>query len=86
MITFCLEPFNFKTLKVVSLGHLFAIIQVVDPWGSIIASCHEGVEVCIANIDLKYLHKVRQDMPVWNHRRYDLYGDVTQVKKEPTHT
>ncbi|XP_072027221.1 deaminated glutathione amidase-like isoform X2 [Amphiura filiformis] len=58
--------------------------MIVDPWGSIIASCHEGVDVCIANVDLKYLQKVRQDMPVWNHRRYDLYGDVTKCMTEPT--
>ena len=34
----------------------------------------------IANIDLQYLNKLSPDMPVWNHRRYDLYGDVTRAR------
>ncbi|XP_071816789.1 deaminated glutathione amidase-like [Apostichopus japonicus] len=47
--------------------------MVVDPWGQIIASCHEGQDVCLANIDLDYLKSVRKQMPVWSHRRTDVY-------------
>ncbi|XP_070557901.1 deaminated glutathione amidase-like [Ptychodera flava] len=58
--------------KRTSYGHS----MVVDPWGCIVACCHEGVDVCVADIDLEYLQKVRTDLPCWNHRRYDLYGKI----------
>ncbi|KAH9504368.1 Nitrilase and fragile histidine triad fusion protein NitFhit [Bulinus truncatus] len=53
-----------------SYGHA----MVVDPWGAIIAQCSEGVGICLAEIDLDYVAKVRSEMPVWQHRRTDLYG------------
>ncbi|XP_069074380.1 deaminated glutathione amidase [Pleurodeles waltl] len=53
-----------------SYGHA----MVVDPWGSIIAQCQEGTGLCYAEIKLDYLHRIRQEMPVCNHRRLDLYG------------
>lgn len=56
--------------------NLFSFLQVVDPWGQVIAQCHEGEDVCLATIDLEYLQKVRTQLPVWNHRREDLYGKI----------
>ncbi|XP_063001950.1 deaminated glutathione amidase isoform X2 [Elgaria multicarinata webbii] len=53
-----------------SYGHA----MVVDPWGSVVAQCHEGPGLCYAEVDLAYLHQVRQEMPVCGHRRTDLYG------------
>ncbi|XP_077983209.1 deaminated glutathione amidase-like [Glandiceps talaboti] len=58
--------------KRISYGHS----MVVDPWGSVIASCHDGVDLCVADIDLDYQTKVRTELPCWTHRRYDLYGKV----------
>lgn len=58
-----------------SYGHA----MVVDPWGSIIAQCQEGTGLCCAEINLDYLHRIRQEMPVCSHRRPDLYGKVTKV-------
>lgn len=55
--------------------------QIVDPWGKILAACNkytgEGKEdesVAIAEIDNNYLAKVRQEMPVFKHRRNDIYS------------
>ncbi|KAM9368293.1 deaminated glutathione amidase isoform 2-T2 [Phaethornis superciliosus] len=56
----------------VSYGHSL----VVDPWGAVVAQCHEGPGLCYAEIDLQYLHRVRREIPVQNHRRHDLYGTV----------
>nr|DBA13892.1 TPA: hypothetical protein GDO54_004918 [Pyxicephalus adspersus] len=53
-----------------SYGHA----MVVDPWGAVIAQCRDGPGVCYAEINLPYLHRVRQEMPVQNHRRPELYG------------
>ncbi|XP_059142934.1 nitrilase and fragile histidine triad fusion protein NitFhit-like isoform X2 [Physella acuta] len=58
-----------------SYGHA----MVVDPWGAIVAQCSEGPGVCLAEIDLDYVDRVRSDMPVWQHRRTDLYGRVVAL-------
>ena len=57
-----------------SYGHS----MIVDPWGSVIAQCSEGESVSSAYIDLEYLEKARKNMPVWSHRRNDIYGFVLQ--------
>ncbi|XP_048683688.2 deaminated glutathione amidase isoform X1 [Caretta caretta] len=62
-----------------SYGHT----MVVDPWGCVIAQCQEGPGLCYAEIDLGYLRRIRQEMPVCTHRRADLYGRVTVLKKPP---
>ena len=55
-----------------SFGHSI----VVDPWGTIVAEQKEnGPGVLFADIDLEYLGKVRARMPVFQHRRYDLYNN-----------
>lgn len=46
-----------------------------------IAQCREGTDVSVAEIDLEYLKSVRTNMPVCNHRRPDLYGEVQNISK-----
>ncbi|XP_060067830.1 deaminated glutathione amidase-like [Ylistrum balloti] len=58
--------------KRASYGHT----MVIDPWGTIVAQCEEDPGLCVADVDLSFLRKVRRDMPVWNHRRHDLYGHI----------
>lgn len=48
--------------------------MVVDPWGTVIAQCSEGVGTTIADLDLDYLQVTRTRMPVQRHRRRDLFG------------
>lgn len=45
----------------------------MDPWGDVIAQCSEGKNIATAEINLDYIKNVRQSMPVWKHRRSDLY-------------
>ncbi|XP_021933022.1 nitrilase homolog 1 isoform X2 [Zootermopsis nevadensis] len=59
-----------------SWGHA----MVVDPWGTVVAQCSEGTSVAIAEIDLSYIQKVRSTMPVWQHRRNDLYAEMSLLK------
>lgn len=47
---------------------------MVDPWGTVVAEYSEGEGVCTAEINLDYVQKIRQQMPVQSHRRSDLYG------------
>ncbi len=46
---------------------------VVDPWGTVIAQCREGVGTVMADLDRDYLEAVRRRMPVLRHRRSDLF-------------
>lgn len=55
---------------------LLAPLQVVDPSGTVIAQCSEGTGFALANIDLTLLREVRETMPVWKHRRHDLYPSM----------
>nr|KAF6413828.1 nitrilase 1 [Molossus molossus] len=58
--------------KRASYGHS----MVVDPWGTVVARCSEGPGLCLARIDLSYLRQLRQHLPVFQHRRPDLYGSL----------
>ncbi|KAM9686688.1 deaminated glutathione amidase isoform 3-T3 [Trichechus inunguis] len=55
-----------------SYGHS----MVVDPWGTVVARCSDGPGLCLARIDLSYLRQLRQHLPVFQHRRPDLYGSL----------
>ncbi|KAI9554690.1 hypothetical protein GHT06_019966 [Daphnia sinensis] len=58
-----------------SYGHA----MVIDPWGTVIAQCREGTSLALAMVDLEYLNKVRREMPVFNHRRHEIYHKPTCV-------
>ncbi|XP_048741838.2 nitrilase and fragile histidine triad fusion protein NitFhit-like [Ostrea edulis] len=60
-----------------SYGHS----MVIDPWGTVIAQCSDGVDVCFAEINLDYIQKIREEMPVTKHRRPDLYGVLQHHSK-----
>ena len=53
-----------------SYGHT----MIVDPWGSVVAQCSDQEGLALAEIDLDYVDKVRSNMPVFKHKRSDLYG------------
>ena len=64
--------------------------MIVDPWGKVLADCGAATEndvdgdgvvagagvVKVAAIDLQRLRKIRREMPIWNHRREDVYGKL----------
>lgn len=64
--------------KRVSYGHA----MVIDPWGCCIACCKEGTDIVTAEIDLNYLRNIRQEMPIWMHRRPDMYGVLRTIEDE----
>jgi len=41
---------------------------VVDPWGVVRAECAEEPDIAIATIDLKYLERIRTQLPSLQHR------------------
>ncbi|KAF9364827.1 Nitrilase [Mortierella sp. NVP85] len=60
-----------------SYGHA----MIVDPWGRIVAECDGQEEgVAVASMDFEALERIRLEMPVMNHRRYDTYS------QQPSHS
>ncbi|KAF7269459.1 hypothetical protein GWI33_017510 [Rhynchophorus ferrugineus] len=63
--------------KRTSYGHS----MIVDPWGQILAECPKYIEgtntdqsIAVATVDLDIIKKVRIEMPVFSHRRNDIYN------------
>jgi len=48
-----------------SYGHAL----IVDPWGQVVAAASDGPGVALAEIDLERVERVRESMPVADHRR-----------------
>ncbi|SCU99781.1 LAME_0G05446g1_1 [Lachancea meyersii CBS 8951] len=62
------------TVKRVSWGHS----MIVDPWGQVIAradSQNSEAQLIMADLDFAALEKIRKDMPLWDQRRRDVFGD-----------
>lgn len=64
-----ISPARTKTLKYKAYGHT----MMADPWGKVIAN--SDVDQCIVygEIDLDYLDKIRQELPLLDHRKPDTY-------------
>jgi predicted amidohydrolase len=43
--------------------------MIVDPWGTVIAQCGENDDIAMAEIDLEYLSRVRNNMPIIKQQR-----------------
>ena len=52
----------------------FGHAMIVDPWGTVVAQCRDGTGIAVAEVDLSFLESVRKRIPVWQHRRPDVYG------------
>ncbi len=44
--------------------------MIVNPWGMVVACLPEKVGIVVADIDLNYQQKIRQDFPVLSHRKF----------------
>ncbi|HXW53556.1 MAG TPA: carbon-nitrogen hydrolase family protein [Myxococcota bacterium] len=42
--------------------------MIIDPWGTVLAQCGRTSHLALAEIDLSYVKKLREQMPVWQHR------------------
>ncbi|KAJ8960385.1 hypothetical protein NQ314_006075 [Rhamnusium bicolor] len=65
-----------------------ALSIIVDPWGRILAECPKYTEgtdkdesIAVAEIDTELLLKIRQEMPLLQHRRNDIYS-LNLIRKE----
>ena len=62
-------PARDKSQSYVSYGNSL----VVSPWGEVLKRLGGKEDILIADIDLDYLHKVREELPLLKHKRYDVY-------------
>jgi predicted amidohydrolase len=68
--------FGSHNVKRHSYGHSL----VVDPWGTVVAEASDKApELVTANIDLNYIDEVRRRLPVWSHRREEVYGSIKSL-------
>ncbi len=42
---------------------------LIDPWGTVVAQCGDGVGCCVGDVELAKLQAVRERMPCASHRR-----------------
>ncbi|XP_064608875.1 omega-amidase NIT2-like [Liolophura sinensis] len=47
--------------------------MIVNPWGEILAQAEFDEEIIMADIDMKVLETVRRQMPLYAHKRNDVY-------------
>ncbi|XP_022906674.1 omega-amidase NIT2 [Onthophagus taurus] len=59
----------------IAFGHS----QITNPWGKVIAQAGHEEEIIYGNIDLGECDKIRQQIPIWDQRRTDIYD--TQHKQ-----
>lgn len=62
-------PARDTTASYIAWGHTIS----TDPWGKVLIHLEEKEEIAFVEWDLKYLEKVRRELPLLKHRRKDLY-------------
>jgi predicted amidohydrolase len=51
----------------------FGHSMIVDPWGAVLSVLHDGIGVCVADLDLARLAEVRSQIPSLENRRPEVY-------------
>ncbi|XP_062905903.1 omega-amidase NIT2 [Mobula hypostoma] len=69
------SPARNEKSSYVTWGHS----TVVNPWGEVIAKAGSEETIIYADIDLKYLSDIRQQIPILKQKRHDLYS-VQEVR------
>lgn len=69
------SPARDKTASYVAYGHS----MLVDPWGTVLAKAGSLEEIVYSEIDLEYLEKVREDLPLLRNRRTDIYNLMQKI-------
>jgi len=66
------SPARDETAEYVAWGHS----TLVNPWGDIVVKAGHQEEIVYAEIDLSKMQEVRQQIPLTNQRRFDLYKTI----------
>lgn len=57
--------------------HAYGHSLVVDPWGKVLVEAGEKEEVIHCTLDPEVINEVRNNIPVNDQRRFDVYNDVS---------
>lgn len=76
-VAFC-SPARNEDARLVAFGHSL----VVDPWGVVIAAGLEKEDIVVADLKLDLLSEAREDLPIMNQKRFDLYNKVGVNNKQ----
>jgi len=63
------SPARSEFLSYKAYGHSL----IVNPWGDIIGEAEEGQGIVYGEVDLDYVQKVRNELPLLKHRRTEVY-------------
>lgn len=63
------SPARNTSASYIAWGHS----SVVNPWGEVVSTCEEEEAIVYADLDMEYVTKVRQMLPVLNQKRKDMY-------------
>ena len=66
---YVLAPAQYGSHGDVGLRESYGHAMIVDPWGQVLATVADDQEVALAEIDLERIARVRQALPVADHRR-----------------
>lgn len=69
----CCSPARDTSSGYVAWGHSL----VVSPWGEVLATAAEGEEIVYSDLDLPQVESVRQSVPCWTQKRFDVYTEVS---------
>ncbi|KAJ1949184.1 Omega-amidase nit3 [Linderina macrospora] len=61
--------------------HAWGHSTVVNPFAKVIATTEEKQDIVYADLDLGLIDEVRQSVPIYAQRRFDVYDDVSAEKK-----
>ncbi|KAF9421206.1 hypothetical protein BGZ94_008913 [Podila epigama] len=62
--------------------HAWGHSTIVGPSGGVLATTDEKQGIVYADLDLKVMNEFRENIPLNNQRRFDLYVDVSKAKPE----
>lgn len=71
-IATCSPARNYK-----SSGYpVYGYSQCINPWGQIINKLNENQGIIIIDINLDIINEVRESIPIWKQKRYDIYSKI----------
>ncbi|ORX56208.1 carbon-nitrogen hydrolase [Hesseltinella vesiculosa] len=59
--------------------HAWGHSTIVDPKGVVIATSDENETIVYADVDPEQVQSTREFIPLYNQRRFDIYGDVAET-------
>ncbi|XP_011504692.1 PREDICTED: omega-amidase NIT2 [Ceratosolen solmsi marchali] len=68
----CVSPARSQGAGYIAWGHT----QLTSPWGEVLAELNADEDMIVKDIDLKVVDEVREQIPIFNQRRKDLYDTV----------